>query len=374
MAKLAILGASYLQLPLVLKARELGHTSICLAWEDGAVCQDYCDKYYPISITNKEKVLEVCQKEKIDGITSIATDVAVPTMAYVARKLGLTGNSVRSSALTTNKFLMREAFAKNSLPIPGFRIIRTIDDLHTLEALSYPIIIKPVDRSGSLGITMIQSKDQLEDAVKYALEKSFTRQAIIEEFIEGKEISVETISWEGKHYILAYTDKVTSGYPHFVELEHHEPSILVSEEIRPTLNDLVAKSLDALEIEFGASHAEFIINDRKEIFITEIGARMGGDFIGSDLVFLSTGYDFVKGVIDISLCNFTDPNIYENLFSGVFFLSDQSSYVSYFINNYIRFPEIVRTELTSNEESKLTSSSNRNGYFIYQGNKKMNLL
>ncbi|MEE4262276.1 MAG: ATP-grasp domain-containing protein [Desulfobacteraceae bacterium] len=368
MAKLAILGASYLQLPLVLKARELGHISICLAWEDGAVCQDHCDKYYPISITDKEKVLEVCQKEKIDGITSIATDVAVPTMAYVAGQMGLTGNSVRSSLLSTNKFLMREAFAKNSLPIPGFRIIRSIDDLHTLEALSYPLIIKPVDRSGSLGITMIRSHDQLEEALKYALETSFSHQAIIEEFIEGREISVETISWKGKHYILAYTDKVTSGYPHFVELEHHQPSMLVTDEIRPALDQLVVKSLDALEIEFGASHAEFIINDRKEIFITEIGARMGGDFIGSDLVMLSTGYDYLSGIIEIALGGFSVPELQGRDYAGVYFYTVYSKNVKSLAK--LKPKCIIRAQLDSSLNKKLKQSADRSGYFVYKSPEK----
>ncbi len=82
---LAIIGASYIQLPLVLKAKELGVQTICFAWEEGAVCKDVSDEFYPISIIEKEQILEVCRKEGIDGITTIATDVAVPTISYVAK-------------------------------------------------------------------------------------------------------------------------------------------------------------------------------------------------------------------------------------------------------------------------------------------------
>ena len=89
MKKLAIIGASYLQQPLVEKCKELGVYSICFAWEEGAVCKDVCDKFYPISTVDKEAILKVCQEEKIDGITTIASDVATLTVSYVAEKMGL---------------------------------------------------------------------------------------------------------------------------------------------------------------------------------------------------------------------------------------------------------------------------------------------
>ena len=367
--KLAILGASYLQLPLVQKAKELGIETICFAWENGAVCKELCDKFYPISITDKKEILDRCKAEKIEGITSIATDVAVPTMSFIAEEMGLIGNSVHSAALSTNKYLMRVAFFRNKLPVPRFLKTSNPEEINQIEGLKYPLIVKPVDRSGSLGITMINDHEQLLQAIDYALKESFNNQAIIEEFIQGREISVETISWEGKHYVLAHTDKVTSGAPHFVELEHHQPSGLVNETNKKHIEKLVFNALDSLDIKYGASHAELIITDIGEVFITEIGARMGGDFIGSDLVVLSTGYDYLKGIIDISLGNLKRPKITKNHSSGVYFYSSGTKNIKRFILS--ENENIVKSNLGELLQTELKQSSDRAGYFIYNSNKKI---
>ena len=114
MKKIAIIGASYLQLPLVKKAYEMSIETHCFAWEDGAVCKDVCDYFYPISILDKEKILEICQQVKIDGITSIASDAAVPTICFVAEKLGLISNNYFDALSATNKYEMRQKFIRNN--------------------------------------------------------------------------------------------------------------------------------------------------------------------------------------------------------------------------------------------------------------------
>lgn len=368
-SKLAILGASYLQLPLVQKAKELGVYTICFAWEDRAVCKDVCDKFYPISIIESELILEKCIEEKINGISSIATDIAVPTMSFVASKMNLAGNSLKSSNISTNKYLMRVAFKQKNLPVPRFTKISNLQEISRIKDLKFPLIIKPADRSGSLGITMVNHPDQLYDATKNALSESFIHQAIVEEFIKGKEISIEAISWQGEHYILAYTDKVTSGYPHFVELEHHQPSQLVNKTNKNQIDNLVFKALDSLEIKNGASHSEFIITENNDVLITEIGARMGGDFIGSDLVKLSTGYDYLKGVIDIAVGTFEKPVLINNFSCGVYFYSIASKQIKRIIQTGQN--NIVKSELSDLINLELKRSSDRAGYFIYKSNNKL---
>ena len=93
MKKIAVIGASYLQLPLVNKAKEMDLEVHCFAWEEGAVCKNVADFFYPISIIEKERILEICQRVGVDGICTIASDVAAPTVAYVAQKMGLTSNT-----------------------------------------------------------------------------------------------------------------------------------------------------------------------------------------------------------------------------------------------------------------------------------------
>ena len=118
MSKIAIIGASYLQLPAVKKAKEMGHDVICFAWPEGAVCKDYADRFYPVSITDTEKILEICRQEKIDGITTVASDLAVRAVNFVADKMGLISNPYEWTETTTNKRLMRECFRENNIPSP----------------------------------------------------------------------------------------------------------------------------------------------------------------------------------------------------------------------------------------------------------------
>lgn len=367
MKKLAIIGASYLQLPLVRKAKEMGLYTLCFAWEEGAVCKDVADEFYPISIVKKERILEICQEKQIDGICTIASDVAAPTVAYIAEKMGLVGNSYETAVKANNKFLMRNAFSKAGIPCPRYRIVTSMDGMDM--DYGFPLIVKPTDRSGSLGITKVERRSDLIPAVENALKCSFKHEAIVEEFIEGREISVEFISYQGNHYPLQITDKVTTGAPHFVELEHHQPAELSGKRYKE-IYTLTEHALDALGVTNGASHSEYKITNDGRIFVMEIGARMGGDFIGSDLVQLSTGYDYLKGVIEVALGVFDEPVFGEKHHAGVYFLCKETSYLLPLIQS-ASLSGIVCAEMTDKELRSVTCSAERSGYLIYRGKKKM---
>lgn len=369
MKKLAIIGASYLQMPLVLKAKEMGLESVCFAWEEGAVCKDVCDHFYPVSTVDKDEILRICREIKIDGITTIASDVAVLTVNYVAEKMGLAGNPDKYSETATNKYLMRQCFMDNNVPSPKFCLTEgTIPEL--VSSFRYPVIVKPTDRSGSRGVEKVDSSEGLQVAIERACKESFQKKALIEEFVEGREISVESISYKGKHYVLQITDKVTTEAPFFVELEHHQPSSL-TDDIKQRVKGIVLNALTALHIQYGASHAELKITKDGNIRVIEIGARMGGDFIGSDLVKLSTGYDFLKGVIEVALGDFKEPVITENSCSGVYFLCKETERLKTIIENYKNYPEIVKAEITDTELRNIECSADRSGYFIYKSYHKI---
>jgi biotin carboxylase len=367
--KLAIIGASYLQLPLVEKAKQMGIETHCFAWREVAVCEKSADYFYPISILEKEEILKKCIEINIDGITTIATDMAVPTICFVAEKMNLISNSFSSALAATNKWDMRNAFENGYCSSPKFMQISSSDI--NIEKLKFPLIVKPVDRSGSRGVSKVITKKELSAAINYAINESFCKKAIIEEYIEGKEVSVETISWNGNHTILAITDKVTTGSPHFVELQHHQPSTL-PQYIQDKIKTETIKCLNALQINFGAGHSEFKITSDGDVFIIETGARMGGDFIGSHLVELSTGYDYLKGVINCALNCFEIPNFRENNFSGIYFLSKETEHIlPYFYKENI-FD--VQKEIQSSILKNITNSNDRSGYLIYQDDKKIELL
>ena len=371
MKALAVIGASYLQLPLVEKAKEMGLRVICFAWADGAVCAEAADSFYPISIVEKEQILEICREERIDGVCTIASDVAAPTVAYVAEKLHLNGNRFDASKKANNKFLMRDAFSKAGIPCPRFRRVRE-DEAIDFSDWRFPLIVKPCDRSGSLGVMKVNSIDELKGQIDASLSLSFNNEAIVEEFIEGREVSVEFISYRGKHYPLTITDKVTTGAPHFVELEHHQPAEL-SKELFENIYSITAKALDALGITDGASHTEYKITDTGDIYIIELGARMGGDFIGSDLVRLSTGYDFVKGVIDVALDSFEEPVITDNHNSGVFFLCKETERLLPLFQDGGTKSAIIKKELMTPSLKSVSCSADRSGYLIYQADSRLSL-
>lgn len=369
MKKLAIIGASYLQEPIVKKAKQMGIYTICFAWADGATCEEICDKFYDISIIEKEQILEICKKEQIDGITTIASDTATLTVNYVASRMGLISNPDEYSEICTNKFKMRQCFMDADVPSPKFTLVDD-EGKYSIKGFRFPLIVKPTDRSGSRGVEKVLDPVQLESAIKRARKDSFEGKAIIEEFVTGREISVEGISFEGNHTILQITDKVTTGAPFFVELGHHQPSSL-SDEIKIKVKQIVLNALDALHIQYGASHSELKIDEDGNIRVIEIGARMGGDFIGSNLVQLSTGYDFVKGVIDVALGTFEEPKLTQNNYSGVYFLCKETEWVKPLILNYKDNPDIVEARITDPVLRNIECSGDRSGYLIYQSNKKV---
>ena len=362
--KLAIIGASYLQKPLVEKAKEMGVYTICFAWEDGAVCKDLCDKFYPISTVDKEEILKICKEEQIDGITTIASDVATLTVSYVAEQMGLVGNPDKYAQTATNKYLMRLCFMENDVPSPKFcEAAGYVPE--DVKSFRFPVIVKPTDRSGSRGVEKVETLKDLVQAVERACNESFLKRAIIEEFVEGREISVESISYKGNHYVLQITDKVTTGAPYFVELEHHQPSSL-PDDIKLQVKAIVLNALDALHIQYGASHSELKITPEGDIKVIEIGARMGGDFIGSNLVQLSTGYDFLKGVIEVAFGDFHEPQITEHNCSGVYFLCEETKELQPVIEHWKDYPEIVEAEITDVVLKHIECSADRSGYLIYQ--------
>lgn len=370
MKKIAIIGASYLQKPLVEKAILKGLETHCFAWDnEEAICKNVAHFFYPISVLDKELILEKCLQINIDGITTIATDLCIPTIAYIAEKMNLISNSFHSSILNTNKGEMRKAFKLNNINSPKSITVSYFDEKQ-FNNTTFPLIVKPTDRSGSRGVTKVNNMQELEIAIERGLLESLEKKVVVEEFIDGVEVSVESISWQGNHFILAVTDKVTTGAPYFVELEHHQPSLL-SDEIQDKIKKETIKVLNSTHIKFGASHSEFKITDSGTVYAIEVGARMGGDFIGSHLVELSTGYDFVGAIIDIALGKFTPVKGNALQYSGVYFLCKETEYLISFFEKENDFD--IEKRILNNNIKSIINSNDRSGYLIYKSNKKEHL-
>jgi biotin carboxylase len=369
--KLAILGASYLQVPLINKANQMGLETHVFAWEHGAVGKELASHFYPISILDKEAILQKCNEIGIHGITTIGTDIAMPTVNYVATVLGLVGNSLEATLISTDKYEMRKALASKNIPCPRFSFYE-IDNFENHEGFEFPLIVKPTDRSGSRGVTKVINVEETNIAIRKALDNSINKRVIVEEFIDGeREFSVECISYNGDIYPLVVTDKVTTGSPYFCELEHHQQA-QISEELKNRIFQLTIDSLIALGTENGASHTEIILDKKNNLYIVEVAARMGGDFIGSHLVELSTGFDFLKATIDVALNQFNIDkykSIPKKLFSGVYYNVAKPGKVMSIKNNFIDFPDIVYCEPLCKVgdiiDSTVDGSDKRSGVMIY---------
>lgn len=365
--KIAVIGANEPLLSFYRQAKNLGYEIIGIAWAQGAVCKQFCNKFYPISFADKETVLSICRDEKVDGITSFSLESALPTVVYVAQKLGLVSNTEESIKLTQSKFAQRQALEKAGIPVPKYYLIESETDLEQVKC-RFPVIVKPVDSGGSQGICKVESIDKLVESYQYAVKFSRTSKAIVEEFIDGREFSVEYISHQGKHFFLQITDKVTSGAPRFVEMQHHQPAI-IPEKVWIRIKTMVEGALTALKIENSASHTEIKWNSDDELFIIETGARMGGDYISSDLVRLSTGYDFVEGTIKLAVNKFEEPILSRPMYSGVYFYSQLAPWVGDVIRHHSDYPEIVEWEMKDGPLAKVQSNAERSGYFLYQTSK-----
>lgn len=367
--KVAILGASYLQEPLLLRAKEMGIETHCFAWAQDAEYQEIADYFYPISIRDMESVLEICEQVQIDGITSIASDTAIPTVSYVAARMGLVANSIASSLLCTDKGRMRNKLKAEGLPVPNYIVYSKGNRPHIDDEFHLPLILKPVDRSGSKGVFLIENFSEWKDYELISLQESFSGYLILEEYDEGREVSVECVSWQGQHRVVTMTDKSTTGAPYFVEMEHHQPSC-ISDELKTRIELFSLRALEALEVSNGISHIEFLIRSDRSVWILEVGARMGGDFIGSHLVQLSTGFDMLEAAIDIALGSFEMPDTFENIaYAGVYFLAEDSKRL---LSHFDRENKsIVKSQIFDEELSKAKDSGDRSGYIIYCDTEKL---
>ena len=341
--KIAIVGASFLQRPLVLEAKRLGLETHVFAWKKHNSVEDVADYFYPISVLEKEAILSVCKKILISGIVSIASDIAMPTVNFIANELGLIGNSLTCTSYTTNKFEMRKKLAQKGIPCPKFKLVKdTNNPIQSFNGLQFPVIVKPIDRSGSRGVTKVNTHQGLSKAIEKAISISITGQAIVEEFIVGTEYSVEMISYRGQHFPIQITAKTNTGAPSYVELSLHQPAEL-SKPIKDLINKTVTLALETLEVEYGASHSEVFVLPNGDVRIIEVAARMAGDFIGSHLVKLSTGYDYLKAVILIALNKFDeiDYNQFHKAYSGAFYITANSGTITSIENNAKSFDYIM---------------------------------
>lgn len=304
MKKLLVLAAGPLQAPVIRRAREMGIYVVAADGNPQAVGLKLADKAVVTDIRSEEGMLEVARREQINGMLHPCTETAMNVLGRINDELHLNGLSRATALRATNKHLMREAFKKGGAPSPLSLLANDADHAWCIfhDEMEGAAILKPTRNSGSRGISKVErdiSKEQFERQYHWALHESRDNGVLIEQFIDGPEFSVEAIVWKGEPHILAITDKKTTGAPFFVELGHNQPSVF-PEDVQQKLREATIAGIRALGLQNCAVHSELKIQDG-QAYLMEIGARMGGDFIATDLVRLSTGIDMVQAAIQVAL-------------------------------------------------------------------------
>lgn len=321
MKRLLVLAAGILQLPVIKKAREMGYYVIAADGDPNACGLKFADKAVVANITDEEVMLKLAREENIDGVIHPCSEVSMNVMGRINEELGLSGITKKQAIYATNKHLMREAFEDGKAPSPkSFCFDNAEEAWICFTGFETNGILKPSRNSGSRGIAKVvkissntsnnseplsTTREKFIELFEVAKGESRDKTVILEQFIEGPEFSIEIIAWNGHVNVLAVTDKKTTGAPHFVELGHSQPSCFPKKTIQ-TIKDAAVAGVKALGVMNCACHAEVKVQfdpltGLGTVYIIEIGARLGGDFISTELTHLSTGIDMVAAAVNCAL-------------------------------------------------------------------------
>lgn len=299
-----VLAAGLLQIDVIEKAKSMGYYVLAVDGNPKAPGFNVADKAICADIVNEETMLKIARDEHVDGVIHPCSEVSMAVMGRINDELGLSGISREQAICATNKHLMRKAFEKGNAPSPKSILAQDGEDAWSRlqNEFDTDAILKPSRNSGSRGIAKVSrdmDKGDFIRAYDEALNESRDHSVLIEQFIEGPEFSIEMIVWQGEIHVLTVTDKKTTGAPHFVELGHNQPSCFSDADVE-TLKAAALAGVKALGVNNCACHAEAKLMNGKA-YLMEVGARLGGDFISTELTHLSTGVDMVAAAIDVAL-------------------------------------------------------------------------
>lgn len=362
-----IFGVGPLQKSIINRAKLMGLYTVGIDPAKDATCKDEVDAFEVVDGQDYKGTCAVVDKYGIEAIVTAATDKPLVMMARVAEKYGFPFYSVETAQWSTDKFQMKQRFMEGGVPCAKGRLVKSMGDVEDFE---YPVIIKPRDNSGSRGVKLCRSKEELEESMREALDVSKLDSVLVEEFIEGPEYSIEGLHHDGMSEVIQFTEKKTTEFPYNVELGHIQPAS-ISEENRQKIREIVTKIGMALNFENCPSHTELKINERG-IFVIETSPRLGGDYITSTLTPLSTGVNLEDELLKISLGEIISPSPNAVQYSGVrFFSFEEGSVIKHIPNSeFVKtWPHVVDFSFNLKEGEKvnrITSSLNRYGHLILQ--------
>lgn len=361
-----VFGVGELQISIITRAKAMGLFVVGIDPFEDAVAKDYCDAFEVVGGQDFIGTIDVAKKYKVSAIVTAATDKPLVMMARVAEELHLPFFSVETAEWSTDKFQMKQRFLEGGVPCARGRLIHNSEEA---QDLYFPLICKPRDNSGSRGVKLCRDLIELDSCIKEALEVSKLDTVLVEEFIEGREFSIESLHYDGKSEVIQFTEKKTTEFPYNVELGHQQPANLTDDQ-RNQISDIISKIASCMHFENCPSHTELKINKRG-IFVIETSPRLGGDYITSTLTPLSTGINLEDQLLHIALGEPVDTTTGRvDKASAVCFFSLSEGKVKAIdsrINEVSKWPNVHSFHLklkAGDTVNKITSSLNRYGQFI----------
>lgn len=294
-----ILGAGIYQIPLIKKAKEMGHETLVVSPKGRYPGLAIANKVIDCDTRDKESVLRAAKEFNIDGIVTTGTDVAVPTIGYVVDQLKLNGTGFEASQKSMNKAQMKRCFFENGIRTADYRVVKTYDELKLVaDEMGYPVMVKAVDSSGSRGITKVEAEPELLSAYNSSLLASKVQEVIVEQYLSGIEIGAQAVVMGTKvQEIFLHSDIVTPP-PISVPIGHTMP-LEVSETISEKTKSLIEDAIKALGIQDTVSNIDIMIV-KGEPYLLEIGARMGATCLPENISIYSR-CDIYEYLINLAL-------------------------------------------------------------------------
>lgn len=310
MKQLLMLGGGFLQNFVIKKAKELGYFVHVLDANPNAEGFKLADAHAVINIVDEEACLKYARNNNVDGVLTAATDFSVLTMSRIACELGLPGINYESAKVIKNKAAVRKILFDAHADDTGYSFeIHSQEEAEKIKhEVQYPVMVKPCDGSGSRGASRVDNAEAFVKACEFAMDGSITHRAVAEPFIVGREYGVESFVDNGEIHILGVMQKDMTQPPYYAELGHAIPSGL-SEEMENKVKRCVYNALVALEVNHGSVNMDLLINEKGDVHIVDIGARMGGNLIGSHIIPIGTGIDYMGNMIKAAVGDATDFSI-----------------------------------------------------------------
>jgi biotin carboxylase len=304
MKKILLLGGSIQQIPAIKKAKEQGYYSVLCDYLPDNSGQYHADKFYCVSTTDKESILNVAQSENVDGVVAYASDPAAPTAAYVAEKMGLPTNSYESVELLTSKDRFRSFLEKHSFSTPKAKGYCSIEEARKeIDSFNLPVIIKPIDSSGSKGVSMIEHIKELGSKFDYALSYSRAKRVIIEEYVESKgyQVAGDGFSINGELVFRCFANDHfnTNALNPFVPISASFPYNM-PKSIHDKIHVEIQRLFGLLRMKTGAYNFDIRIDRNDNVYLMEIGPRNGGNFI-PQVINYATGIDMIEYTIKAAM-------------------------------------------------------------------------